>query len=143
MSRLSRDRDVSYQARAAATLTWFKNLVVKEMPNLVGVMAMPRLRQRLLLLYASTCVCVYVCVCVFVCGCARARARACARTCFLSIDLSVQVAFVCRPLVVLSAKFPLQGPNEFAAQASQQGNPIHLRAQIGVVEKAERVCSDY
>mmetsp|Transcript_14058 Transcript_14058/g.37987 ORF Transcript_14058/g.37987 Transcript_14058/m.37987 type:complete len:237 (-) Transcript_14058:2976-3686(-) len=34
---------------------WFKNLVVKEMPNLVGVMAMPRLRQRLLLLYASTC----------------------------------------------------------------------------------------
>ena len=27
--------------------TWFRNLVVKEMPNLVGMSAMPRLRKRL------------------------------------------------------------------------------------------------
>lgn len=34
-------------------LTWLRNLVVKEMPNLVGVTAMPRLRKRLPLLNSA------------------------------------------------------------------------------------------
>lgn len=35
-------------------LAWLRNLVVKEMPNLVGVMARPRLRKRLFSLKAAT-----------------------------------------------------------------------------------------
>ena len=48
---------LSVQDNVRGDHTWLRNLVVKEMPNLVGVMAMPRLRKRLRSLKSSIALC--------------------------------------------------------------------------------------